>query len=61
MIEILKMRHRGCCDNCLETLEEKDIYSLDAVRCKIEICKECLDEFVDEIRNVCPEAFERKE
>lgn len=55
------MRHRGCCDNCLATLEEKDIYRLDAGGCKIEMCKECLAEFVDEIKNVCPEVFERKE
>lgn len=61
MIEILKMRHRGCCDNCLATLEEKDIYSLDAGGRKIEMCKECLAEFVDEIKNVCPEEFDRKE
>lgn len=61
MIEILKMKYRGCCDNCLATLEEKDIYSLDAGGYKIEMCKECLSEFVDEIKNVCPEVLERKE
>lgn len=50
MIKISKMKHRGCCSNCLLSHGETNIYRVevkgDSV---IELCKDCLSEFVKEI------------
>ncbi len=50
MIKISRMKYRGCCFNCLLTQTETDVYRIDIEDgSKIEICKDCLSKFVEEI------------
>lgn len=61
MIEVLKMKYRGCCGNCLSAVGEKDIYKLVVGCLGIEICEDCFPGFVEEINKKYVELFERKE
>ncbi len=50
MIKISKMKYRGCCFNCLLTQTETDVFRIDIEDgSEIEICKDCLSKFVEEI------------
>lgn len=57
MIEIFKMNYRGCCSNCLLSHGETDIYRIIEVKgyLEIELCKDCLSEFVKEINKAYSE------
>ena len=56
MIKISKMKYRGCCSNCLLSHGETDIYRIE-IRgdSMIELCKDCISEFVKEINKACLE------
>lgn len=50
MVEISKMKYRGCCSNCLLTKEETDIYRIEIKgETAIELCKSCLSKLVEEL------------
>lgn len=56
MVEISKTKYRGCCSNCLLTKEETDIYRIEIKReTEIELCKDCLSEFIKEINEAYSE------
>ena len=56
MIKISKMKYRGCCFNCLLTQTETDVFRIDIEDgSEIEICKDCLSEFVKEINKAYSE------
>lgn len=50
MVDISKMKHTGCCFNCLYAHGEADIYRIEIEEERVfELCKDCLSEFVKEI------------
>lgn len=50
VIKISKMKYRGCCSNCLLAHGETDIYRIEVKGgSMIELCKDCLSKFVEEI------------
>lgn len=61
MIEVWKMKYAGCCNECLSVLGEKDIYRIEGKRVKIELCKECFSEFIEDINKKYSELFDEKE
>lgn len=52
MVEILKSKYRGCCFNCLIAHKESDIYRIEIRgNSAIELCKDCLGKFLEELNN----------
>lgn len=50
MVEIIKMKHSGCCFNCLLAHRETDIYRIEVEgESVIELCKSRLYVFVKEL------------
>lgn len=66
MIHIAILKHSGCCDNCMSAVGEKEIFRIsagdsDMGYSRLEICKDCFPEFVNEVNEVYAKMFERKE
>lgn len=56
MVEISKMKYRGCCSNYLLTKEETDIYRIEVKNeTAIELCKSCLFKFAEELNKAYSE------
>lgn len=61
MVDIWKMKYAGCCNKCLSVQGEKDIYRIECNSFKVELCKDCLPQFIEEINKKYSELFGRKE
>lgn len=60
MVEISKLKHSGCCDNCLLAVGEKEVYRIVVGCYRLNICKDCFPQFVKEINEQYLKMIEKK-